>query len=75
MENVTKLVTILGGVASVVGLFWAFTGFMDYLQGRKNRDKNKQDEGLEAIIYGGVLAAGAASIAAAIVAALGGISF
>ncbi|MBF0780600.1 MULTISPECIES: hypothetical protein [unclassified Granulicatella] len=75
MELVAKLVTVLGTVAVVIGLFWAFSGFIDYLQGRKNKDKNKQDDGLESIIYGGVLAAVSASISAAIIAALNSITF
>lgn len=72
---ITKIVTILGGVGVVMGLFWGFSGVMDYFQGRKNRDKQKQDEGLESILYGGVLAAISAGIAASIVAALNALSF
>lgn len=75
MEMVTRIVTVLGTVGVIMGLFWGFSGVMDYFQGRKNRDKQKQDEGLESILYGGVLAAISAGIAASIVAALNAISF
>lgn len=75
MEEVKKLVTILGAIAVVVGLFWGFSGFMDYLQGRKNRDKNKQDEGLEAIIYGAAVSGVSAAIATAISTAITNIKF
>lgn len=75
MDLVVKLVTILGAVLVIVGLFWSFAGFIEFLQGRKNKDKNKQDDGLESIIYGAVLASVSGGIAAAIVAQLNAITF
>lgn len=75
MDIVTKIVTALGGIGTVVGLIWALLGFITFLQSKKNQDRKGQDDGLESILYGGILTVGAPSIAAGIIAALGQISF
>lgn len=75
MDIVIKVVTLIGSIATVVGLVWVLTSTIDYFQARKNRDKSKQDEALEGILYGGILSVVASGIVAAITTQLGGITF
>ena len=75
METVAKIMAIFGGVAVVVGLIWAFEGFIVFLQSKKNGNNKGMDDGLEGVIYGGIVASVSGGIAAAIISLLGGISF
>lgn len=75
MEIITKIITGLGGVGTVTGLFWIWTGAVDFTQGRKNKDKQRQDDGSDSMTNGVYLAIASAGIATAIVAALSQIKF
>lgn len=69
MEIITKIITGLGVVGTITGLIWIWNGAVDYIQGRKNKDKQRQDDGSDSMINGAFLAVVSAGIAAAVVAA------
>ena len=75
MEIITKIITGLGGVGTVTGLFWIWAGAVDFIQGRKNKDKQRQDDGSDSMINGAFLAVASSGIAAAVVAALSQLKF
>lgn len=75
METAARIFTILGAVGGVIGLVWIFTGVWEFLQGRKNRDKNRMDEGMEGIVNGSILGGVSIAIATAIVTAIRNLSF
>lgn len=75
MEIITKIITGLGALGTVTGLIWIWTGSSDFLQGRKNRDRQRQDDGSDSMTNGLYMAIASAGIAAAIVAALSQIKF
>ena len=75
MELITKIITGLGTVGTITGLIWIWNGAYDFIQGRKNNDKQRRDEGSDSMTNGTYLALASAGIAAAIVAALSQLSF
>lgn len=75
MDLAVKIVTLIGGLMSISGMFWMFFGVYEIFQGRKNKRPEQRDEGQEHLINGFALAAFSASIAAGIVAAIQAISF
>lgn len=75
MEIITKIITGLGVVGAITGLFWIWGGAVDYIQGRKNKDKQRQDEGADSMTNGAYLTVASAGIAAAIVAAVSQLKF
>lgn len=75
MEIITKIITGLGGVGTITGLVWIWNGAVDYVQGRKNKDKQRQDDGSDSMTNGAFLAVASAGMASAIVAALSLIKF
>ena len=75
MDIITKIITGLGTVGTITGLIWIWNGAVDFVQGRKNKDKQRQDDGSDSMTNGTFLAVGSAGIAAAIVAALSQIKF
>ena len=75
MEIITRIITGLGGVGTVTGLFWIWTGAVDFIQGRKNKDKQRQDDGSDSMTNGVYLAIASSGIAAAIIATLNLIKF
>ena len=75
MEIITKIITGLGVVGTITGLIWIWNGSVDYIQGRKNKDKQRQDDGSDSMINGAFLAVAYAGIAAAVVASLSQLKF
>lgn len=75
MELITKIITGLGVVGTITGLIWIWNGAVDYIQGRKNKDKQRQDDGSDSMINGAFLAVASAGIAAAVVASLSQLKF
>ncbi|GAK31328.1 hypothetical protein WOSG25_090250 [Weissella oryzae SG25] len=75
MDIVIKLIGVIGGVVTVLGLIGLLTGYQDFSSGRKNDNPSKMEQGINAMIFGGVQAAIAAGVVAAIVAALNNIKF
>lgn len=75
MEIITKIITGLGVVGTITGLIWIWNGAVDYIQGRKNKDKQRQDDGSDSMINGAFLAVASAGIAAAVVASLSQLKF
>lgn len=75
MEILTKIFAGLGGVGTVLGLIWIWNGTIDYIQGRKNKDKQRQDDGADSMTNGVYLSVASSGIAAAIIAALNLIKF
>ena len=75
MELITKIITGLGALGTVTGLIWIWNGSYDFLQGRKNNDKQRKDEGSDSMTNGVFLSVVSAGIAAAIVAALSQLKF
>lgn len=73
MDTVVRIVNIIGDVALVLGLLWALIGVIHFFQSKKNQDKKGMDDGLEGLMYGGILGIVAKGICASIVASLGGI--
>lgn len=75
MDIITKIITGLGVVGTITGLIWIWNGSVDYIQGRKNKDKQRQDDGADSMINGTFLAVASVGIAAAIVASLSQLKF
>ncbi|MBF0779349.1 hypothetical protein E4T82_11650 [Streptococcus cuniculi] len=75
MDMAIKIVTLIGGLMSISGLFWMLFGVYEVFAGRKNKRPEQRDEGQEGIINGFALAAFSATITAAIVAAIRAIKF
>jgi hypothetical protein len=75
MEIITKIITGLGVVGTITGLVWIWNGSTDYIQGRKNKDKQRQDDGSDSMINCAYLAVASAGIASAIIAALSQLKF
>lgn len=75
MDILIKMVTVVGAVFTIRGLFGVFTGAMDFFSGRKNDNPTKMDNGIESMITGGAMAGIAASIAAAIIVSINAIKF
>ena len=73
MQIATKVITGLGAILTVVALGWLLTGAFDYFSGRKN--PQQMDQGMTSMISGGALTVLISGITAAIVSALGAISF
>ena len=61
MDIVIKMIGVIGGIMTVIGLFGVLTGALNFFSGRKNENPQKMD------ISGG--------ITAAIIAAVGAIRF
>lgn len=70
MSTVIKLVGYLGSAIVVVGLFAVLFGWRAVYQGNKNDNPQKVDQGLEAMVMGGLTAGITGSITASIIAAL-----
>lgn len=75
MDLLRTVVGALGVVGTVRGLFGVWQGWEDFSVGKKNDNIQQQERGQSGMLYGGMMAAGAATIAAGIVATLGGLSF
>ena len=75
MEILTKLFAGLGGVGTITGLVWIWNGSYDFIQGRKNNDKQRRDDGSDSMTHGTFLAISSAGISATIVAALSLLKF
>lgn len=75
METITRIITVVGTIITVLGLTWGLTGAYDYFGGRRSRDTTRQDQGLESIISGGAMAIISGGLTTAIVSALNAISF
>lgn len=66
MEFLKNIVTLIGGIGTVMGMIWGFSGFMKWTQSKKNGDESGEDKGLQGIILGGILAVVSVGMAAAI---------
>ena len=75
MEIITKIISGLGVVGTITGLIWIWNGAVDYIQGRKNKDKQRQDDGSDSMINGAFLAVASAGIAAAVSAKILGLAY
>ena len=75
MEIITKIITGLGTVGTITGLIWIWNGAVDFVQGRKNNDKQRRDDGSDSMTNGAFLAVSSAAIASAIVVALSQLKF
>lgn len=73
MDIVSKLIGVVGGILSAVGIYTAWTGFLDWNRGRKNDNPNKVDSGIDAMISGGAMTLVSAGAAAGIITALNAI--
>lgn len=75
MEVAQKIITAIGAIIGVIGLGWGLFGAFEFFSGFKNGNPEKKDSGMTGIIAGAALAVIAPSIAVAINAALGALSF
>ena len=75
METVTKLVTIIGSVITVVGLFGALTGLYTFYRGQKNDNPDLVDKGINSMILGGIVGVVAGGLTATIITNLNSIKF
>ena len=75
MDILIKLVGILGSIFIVKGLFTVATGLEKFLSAKKNDNPQQMDQGIDAMISGGVLAAISGGLTAGITTVLGQIKF
>ena len=75
METVTKLVTIIGSVITVVGLVGALTGLYTFYRGQKNDNPDMVDKGINSMILGGIVGVVAGGLTATIITNLNSIKF
>ncbi|MDR2465103.1 MAG: hypothetical protein LBD38_02350 [Streptococcaceae bacterium] len=74
METVETLITVVGTIFTIRGLFSVLTGAMDFFSGRKNENPSKVDSGVESMIAGGVMSVLSGGITAAILSAISELS-
>lgn len=70
-----KVIGVLVAIVTVVSLVGVLTGWQKWNEGTKNDDPNKSDQGLKAMVLGGIGAVVASGIGAAIITQLNSISF
>lgn len=75
MDILIKLVGVIGAILVVQGLFSVITGAQKFFSGQKNDNPQQMDQGINAMITGGAMAAIAGGVATAIITALGQIKF
>lgn len=75
MDLIKLVIGALGVAGTIRGLFGVWSGWEEYSIGKQNDDPQRQTRGQSGMIYGGMMAAGAASMASYIVAALSGLRF
>lgn len=75
METVTKLVSIIGSLITVLGLFGVLTGLYTFFRGQKNENPEMVDKGISSMVLGGIVGVVAAGVSASIVTALNSIKF
>lgn len=75
MDLIKTIIGALGVAGTIRGLFGVWSGWEDYSIGKQNEDPQRQTRGQSGMIYGGMMAAGAATIATTIVTALGALKF
>ncbi|MCA5014556.1 MULTISPECIES: type III secretion system protein PrgF [unclassified Enterococcus] len=75
MDIVSKIVTAIGAIITVVSLVGVLLGVKDVRSGMANDDPRKTDKGIEAIVVGGAITLIATGVAAAILVQLGTIKF
>lgn len=75
MDIAVTVVKAVGGMVAIIGLTWLLTGALDFFGGRKNNDGQRQENGMTAMISGGVLAALSGGVTTAIVSAMQNIGF
>lgn len=75
MELTVKVIGVLVAIVTVVSLVGVLTGWQKWNEGTKNDDPNKSDQGLKAMVLGGIGAVVAAGIGAAIITQINSISF
>lgn len=75
MDIAVKIVTFIGALSGLSGLFWMMGGVFELFQGRKNRDRNRQDDGQESIVNGLGLTLASAAIAGMIIVAMQALQF
>lgn len=69
---------IIGGIAAmnaVGGLMDAYSGWNQYIDGKKNEVAQQQDRGRDAMLYGALKVAGSAAVGTAIIVAIDAIKF
>lgn len=75
MDVAVKIVTFIGALGGLSGLFWMMGGVFEFFQGRKNRDRSRQDDGQESIVNGFGLTLASGAIAGMIIAAMQALQF
>lgn len=70
MDVLIKLVGVIGGVMVVKGLFGIVTGLSDFQSGKKNDNPTKMDNGIESMVWGGVIAGISSGIVATVIVAI-----
>ncbi|ELY5747652.1 hypothetical protein PJ262_03075 [Streptococcus dysgalactiae] len=75
MEMLKTVITALGVAGTVRGLMGVWSGWEEFTIGKETQAPQKQKQGEAGMIYGGMMAAGAVTIATGIITALGGLHF
>ncbi|HFI0635528.1 TPA: hypothetical protein ACGO2X_002075 [Streptococcus suis] len=75
MDLVTMVIGSLGTIGTVRGLWGVWQGWEDYAVGKKTDNVQQQERGQSGMLYGGMMAAGAVTISAAIIAAMSALTF
>ena len=75
MDILIKLVGVIGVMLTVKGLFSVATGVQKFFAAQKNENPQQMDQGIDAMISGGVMAAISGGITTVIITALGQIKF
>jgi hypothetical protein len=73
MDTVVKIVGIIGGIITVLGLIGVLLGLNTWRGGMKNGDGAATDRGISEMVVGGITAGIAGGVTAAVVAAINAI--
>lgn len=75
MDTVKIVIGALGVAGTVRGLFAVWSGWEEFSIGKAEENPQRQSKGKDGMIYGGMMAAGAVSIATAIITAINAFQF
>ncbi|WP_155964037.1 hypothetical protein [Streptococcus ruminantium] len=75
MDVFKTVVTALGVAGTIRGLFAVWSGWEEYSIGRAERDTQRETRGKDGMIYGGMMAAGAVTVATMIITAMNALRF
>ncbi|MFH6639599.1 hypothetical protein PFZ59_00645 [Streptococcus suis] len=75
METVKVVIGALGVAGTIRGLFAVWAGWEEFSIGKAEENPQRQSKGKDGMVYGSMMAAGAVSIATAIITAMNAFKF